>query len=198
MGEAYSGNGQLRSDLVRPYALMTRRVMCGGPESCCSKRFGASGEKVVGECKLVIGKLHNVIAGTRSMRAGRGHGGRRWQREYSAKTAQNTEGSRKYRKMQCREQGRCRSPARLPRFRHCGHTIHVEPLARFGRRRDYARQHDETRITGAPTPRHPTRPTRLSQRFHPFRCRAIQPPSWESSCGSRYTAGSPTRNCLHT
>jgi hypothetical protein len=72
--KAYSDDEQLRSDLVRPYALMTRRVMCGGPGLCSSQIFGASGAKVVGECQLVIGKLHNVIAGGGGgMRAGSGH-----------------------------------------------------------------------------------------------------------------------------
>jgi hypothetical protein len=66
--------------------------MCGVPESCLSASLAGSGEKVVGECKLVIGKLHNVIAGTRGMRTEGGHEERQCWGKCSAREAQDSEG----------------------------------------------------------------------------------------------------------
>ena len=70
---------------------MTRRVMCGVPESCSSASLGASGRKVVGECKLVIGKLHNVIAGTWGMQTEDGHEERRFWKRCWTEEAQDTD-----------------------------------------------------------------------------------------------------------
>lgn len=63
-GGAYSDGGQLESEAVRAYVLMTRqdRSDLRGFYMCLMLlRLAAVEKKIVGKCQLLIGKLDNVV-----------------------------------------------------------------------------------------------------------------------------------------
>lgn len=63
-GRAYSDGGQLDSEAVRAYVLMTRQDRSDLRGFCMCLmllRLAAVEKKIVGKCQLLIGKLDNVV-----------------------------------------------------------------------------------------------------------------------------------------